>query len=142
MKTTKPTQNSTRLFKKGLKFMDFWHVTNDYLKTIDLNDKERKEIMIRVHGFSIHLHGTIAFYPIGNKNIKQKTYTTIENGLRESLRRAKISLSLNKKSGKVFGAYWLFLAKVLLEDARILKDVELENVIRNFETAAKAIQVK
>ena len=126
-------QREPRLFKPELKFMDFWHVTNDYLKTTSLNEQTKKEVMIRIHNFSIHLNETIALYPTGKKKINQRTYDTITAGLKESVRRAKISLALNHSFKKPFIAYWKYLSGVLVSDATLINDENLLNTVYHFE---------
>jgi hypothetical protein len=122
--------------------MDFWHVTNDFLNTTSLNEKTKKEMMNRIHTFSIQLNDTITLYPIGTEKVNQKTYDAITIGLKESVRRAKISLAHNKKHSKPFTGYWKFLADVLKEDAQVLKDEHLQNAIQIFETSVSTIKLK
>jgi hypothetical protein len=132
-KKTATQENTTLLFKPDLKFMDFWHVTNDYLNTTSLGKETKSEIMIRIHDFSLQLNHTIGLYPTGNKKASGKTYDDIAAGLKETLRRAKISLARNQTYGKVFIAYWKYLCDVLKQDALLLKDEKLQDILSDFE---------
>jgi hypothetical protein len=132
IKTTQE-KKTTLLFKPDVKFMDLWNVTNDYLNTTSLGEKTKKEIMIRIHDFSFQLHSTIELYPTGDKKASAKTYDEIAAGLKETVRRAKISLALNQTFGKIFAAYWKFLSDVLKQDALLLKDEKLQNILLEFE---------
>lgn len=134
-------ENGVRLFKPELKFMDFWYVTNDYLKTTTLSEKTKKEMMIRIHDFSIQLRETFDLYLNENKKSNQKIYDEITAGLKESVRRAKISMARNKAENKTFAGYWKFLANVLKEDSVLLKDESLQNAIHTFEQNVNTIEV-
>lgn len=134
--------NHTRLFKPELKFMDIWHVTNDYLKTTSLDQEEKKEIMIRIHDFSLHLQNIINLYPLENKKHDAQTYQAIESALKEMLRRAKISMSRNQRFNSIFAGYWKFLAAILKNESVILNDEKLDDVFQNFDKAVDTIQVK
>lgn len=130
-------KNGLRLFKPELKFMDIWFVTNDYIQTTKLNEETKKEVMIRIHNFSIQLRDTFELYPSKNK----KVYKQIELGLKESVRRAKISVALNKAHNKTFVFYWRYLATVLKQDAILLKDEHLQNAVQVFEKCVRAIEI-
>lgn len=134
-------KNGLRLFKPELKFMDIWFVTNDYLQTTKLNEETKKEVMIRIHNFSIQLRDTIELYPSKNKKVNQKVYQQIELGLKESVRRAKISMALNKVHNRTFALYWKYLATVLKQDAGLLKDEYLKNAVQTFEKSVSTIKV-
>lgn len=129
--TTK--ENTPLLFKPQLKFMDLWNVTDAYLNTIRLGEKTKRDIMIRIHDFSFHLHSTIKLYPTEGKKPSPKIYDEIAAGLKETLRRAKISLAHNKEFGKIFIAYWKYLCGVLKQDALLLKDENLQSILLDFE---------
>lgn len=142
MKTTQPLiVRQPRLFKSELKFMDFWHVTNDYLKTTLLDEEVKKELMIRINDYSIQMHNTIALYPMKNKKANKETYDAITSGLKESVRRAKISMALNQSHLEPFGAYWKFLVGILKNDTALLKDEHLQNAITHFENSVNTIKV-
>jgi len=130
-----------RLFKQDLKFMDWWHVTNDYLKTTSLTQDEKKEVMIRIHDFSLHLQNTILHYSAEIKQHNMQTYESIESGLKETLRRAKISMARNHRFNNVFAGYWKFLAEVLKNESEILNDDKLKTVFLNFDKTVDALQV-
>ncbi|MDP3146023.1 MAG: hypothetical protein Q8T03_13420 [Bacteroidota bacterium] len=137
MKTNKSSQVLTqpRIFKYDLKFMDLWHITNDYLKTSSLDQEEKKEVMVRIHEFSLHLQNTIALYPLQNEIKDEQLYNSIASSLKELLRRAKISMARNSRFNDEFRGYWKFLAEVIKNEALLLQDEKLEDVFLNFETA-------
>ena len=136
-----PNHKITYLFKPDLKFIDFYNLTARYLKTVSLNDKSKTELAIRIHDYSFPIHQTVLKYKLGKKQ-NPKIYTEIETGLKETLRRVKISLALNNKHSKLFVGYWKFLADVLQEDAAHLKDEHLQNNIREFEKNTLTLKVK
>jgi len=129
-----------RLFKPDLKFMDWWHVSNDYLTTTELNQEDKKEVMMRIHDFALHLQNTITLYPLTKKEKDTHTYESIESGLKESIRRAKISMARNSRFNNVFAGYWKFLATVLQNESIILNDEKLKNVFINFDKTTDALQ--
>ena len=134
-------KNEPRLFKNDLKFMDINYVTQHFLLPKKLDKKTKHEIAVRIHNFSLSLHDTIKLYPIGKK-ATGNTYDKMEAGFKETLRRVKISLALDKKHSKYLVDYWPFLAGVLKNDARLLKDERLQNMINDFEKKTQALEVK
>lgn len=130
------------LFKADLKFMDFHRITSRYLHTTSLNEKSKTELAIRIHNFVFPVQQTIIKYKLGKAKQNPKTYHEIETDLKETLRRAKISLALSNKHSKLFVGYWKFLADVLKEDAAHLKDEQLKNTMKEFEKYTLTLQVK
>ena len=123
----------TSLFKKELKFMDFYKVTFHYIETTHLEGEKRTALAIRIHSFVFPMQEAILNYDLKRKQQKSEVYTTIEKGLIEAVRRAKISLGRSKDNNKLFIDYWKYLVNIYHEDAQLLKDAELEMCIKNFE---------
>ena len=138
----KNKQNETLLFKPDLKFMDFHHQTFSYLNTIKLNEKSKTGLAIRIHDYVFPMQEAILMY--SHNKIKQvpKTYQVIESGLKETLRRVKISLALNNNQSKLFIGYWKFLVNVFRMDAIQLKDEQLQMIIDGFEKNVSLLKVK
>lgn len=141
MKTIQNTNAQLRLFKPNLKFMDWWHVSNNYLKTTSLNQEEKKEVMIRLNDFSLHLHNTISLYPLENNQHSAEIYKLIESGLKEALRRAKISMTKNNRFNSIFAGYWKFLANVLKNESITLNDNKLKEVFLNFDSTVDSLKI-
>ncbi len=137
--TKQHSKKEPRLFKRDLKFMDIYYVTDDFVREKSLDKKTRHEVMVRIHDFSIHLADTFSLYT-ASKKPTEKTYHQIETGLKEVVRRAKISLALNKKHVKYFVDYWPSLAGVLQRDAHLLKDQRLQGIIEGFEKRTHEIK--
>ena len=137
-----PNPKTIHLFKPDLKFMDFHRITSRYVSTTTLNEKSKKDLMIRIHDYVFPVQEAIKKYPLGKVKQKPKTYNEIETGLKETLRRVKISLALNNKNSKLFVGYWKFLADVLQEDAALLKDEQLQSTMKEFEKNALTLKTK
>lgn len=126
-------ENEASLFKKELKFMDFHHVTFRYLLTTPLKGETRTSLAVRIHDYVLPMQVAISKYELKKGKQKPETYNTIESGLKEAVRRAKMSLAVTDNNNELFIGYWKYLATVYREDAHILKDAALENCIQNFE---------
>jgi hypothetical protein len=125
--------NEVALFKHDLKFMDFHNVTFRYLLTTPLKGEKRTSLAVRIHDYVFPMQQAISHYEFKKKKQAPETYHTIESGLKETLRRAKISIALNNNQNKLFIGYWKYLVGVLREDSHLLKDTELENCVSQFE---------
>lgn len=125
--------NEVSLFKHDLKFMDFHNVTFRYLSTTPLKGEKRTSLAVRIHNYSFPMQEAISQYEFKKKKQTPETYHIIEAGLKEVLRRAKISLALNNNQNILFIGYWKYFVTVLREDSHLLKDTDLENCVSQFE---------
>jgi len=126
-------ENANSLFKKDLKFMDFHHVTFRYLNTTSLKGQAKTSLAVRIHDYVFPMQEAVMQYQLKKSKQSPQTYAAIESGLKEAVRRAKISLALKDNNNKLFIGYWKYVANVYREDAVLLKDSALENCIQNFE---------
>lgn len=137
-----PNNKTIHLFKPDLKFMDFHRITSRYVNTTSLNEKSKTELAIRIHDYVFPVQEAISKYALDKTKQNPTTYNEIETGLKETLRRVKISLALNDKQSKLFVGYWKFLADVLQQDATLLKDEHLQSTMQEFEKNTLTLEVK
>lgn len=143
MKTmAKSSKTPMHLFKHDLKFMDFHQLTFCYLDTTPLKGESKISLAVRIHDYVSPMQDAILNYGFSKTKQAPKTYEVIESGMKETLRRAKISLALNDNQSKFFIGYWKFLAGILHEDANRLKDEQLQGAIRKFEQNVLSLKVK
>lgn len=133
-------ENEASLFKKELKFMDFYYVTFRYLNTTKLNREEQTPVAMRIHNFVMSMEELILQYDLKKRKQSPAVYETIDTGLKETVRRAKISLGRIKENNPLFIGYWNYLVNVYREDAKLLGDKALERCIDNFETYVQTMK--
>ncbi len=133
-------ENEASIFKKELKFMDFHHVTFRYLDSTSLERDKRRPVAVRIHSYVYPMQEVIEQYNLKRKKQDPEVYTAIESGLKEAVRRAKISLGRTKDKNKFFIGYWNYLVNVYREDAKLLGDTALEKCIDNFESYVKTMK--
>ncbi|MCC6837240.1 MAG: hypothetical protein IT234_01765 [Bacteroidia bacterium] len=133
-------ENETSLFKKELKFMDFHHVTFRYLNTTPLKGEEKTSLAVRIHDYVFPMQEALSNYHFKKTKQHPDTYLKIESGLKEAVRRAKISLAVKENNNELFIGYWKYLADVYREDATLLRDETLNDCINNFEAYVQTMK--
>jgi hypothetical protein len=133
-------ENEASIFKKELKFMDFYYVTFRYLNTTPLNREEQTPVAMRIHNFVFPMQEAILNYDLKKRKQDVDVYESINKGLKETVRRAKISLGILKENNALFIGYWSYLVNVYREDAKLLGDKALERCIDNFESYVQTMK--
>ena len=133
-------ENETSLFKKELKFMDFHHVTFRYLNTTPLKGEEKTSLAVRIHDYVFPMQEALSNYDFKKTKQNPDTYQKIEAGLKEAVRRAKISLAIKENNNELFIGYWKYLANVYREDAELLQDENLNTCINSFEAYVQTMK--
>lgn len=132
-------EDKPKLFKKDVKLMDINIVTHLFLMPKKLERPIQHEIMVRINNNTFSLGQTLHLYS-KRKAIGKATYGKIAQGLKETLRRVRISLALDKNYNGYVVEYWPYVASVLKKDAELIKDERLYNIASEFEKYALALK--
>jgi hypothetical protein len=138
MKTTNAP--SLSLIVPGIKYADFLNQTNAYLNSLYLSEKHETELQHRINALCGPLCDTLIYYEHDKDSQSQKTYRSIELGLKEVLRRVRISLAVNKKHSKDYIGFWKYVSTVCMKDAAILRDLYLLSLFERFHKAAQSLK--
>ena len=137
------TKNSNcKLMIPGIKYTDFMNQSTSYLAALKMTSKAREELTHRINSSGKMLTDTLSNYAHGKARQSPKAYAAIEAGLKELLRRIRISIGVNKKQSKEYIGFWKHLSKVCLADAAALRDLYLISQFESFSQSVHELKSK
>ncbi|MCC6371180.1 MAG: hypothetical protein IT236_09270 [Bacteroidia bacterium] len=138
----KTSHNNCTLIVPQIKYVDYMNQTTAYLAKVKLSEKAKVEITHRINSLGKSFTDTLAHYAHGKPKQSPKAYAAIESGIKEILRRIRISLAVNKKHSKEYIGFWKHLSELCLEDAALLRDLYLLSVFESFHESTHKLKAK